>query len=107
MTKSLFVIDARGKPIGRISSQAAFMLQGKHLPNYRPNYASSIIVKIVNLKQCVFTGSKLDLNKIHRSSGYPGGLKSVTLRQAFNKSPRVVFRNIITNMLPNNRLRKI
>lgn len=63
------------------------------------------MVKVINVKKVIFTGSKLDLNKIHKSSGYPGGLKSITLRQAFNRAPEQVVKRIVSNMLPNNRLK--
>lgn len=100
------IIDAGGQSLGRVCSQAAFLLQGKHLPSYRRNKPANLKVRLINSKDIKFTGSKLDLMKLHKSSGYPGGLKSVTLRYAFNKSPELLIKRVVENMLPSNRLRK-
>lgn len=98
------VIDASGQSLGRVASVAAFKLRGKHLVNFQPNRVPNVRVNIVNIKQLKFTGTKLKTKRYHRFSGYPGGIKTLSLAQAFNRNPERVVRRAVEHMLPKNRL---
>ena len=71
-----YVIDAAGKPLGRVASQAAAILRGKHKPTFTPNVDCGDFVIVINAKDVVLTGNKLEQKQLRRHSRYPGGLKS-------------------------------
>ncbi len=97
-------IDAAGKALGRVASAAAVALRGKHRTTFAQNIVPSVRVTIVNAGELRFTGTKLIVKQYHRFSGYPGGLKTTTLKQEFQKSPVELVRQSVRHMLPNNRL---
>lgn len=97
-------IDANGKALGRVASEAANKLRGKHLVDFDPSKAPAVEVKIINVSGARFTGTKLTVKKYHKFSGYPGGLKTTTLEQEFTKDPARLMRNMVRLMLPKNRL---
>ena len=103
----LIVIDATGRSMGRVASEAAAKLRGKHLVDFAPNLAPKLKVEIINVSQLRFTGTKLDVKLYHHFSGYPGGLKTTTLRQEFSKDPIRLVRRAVERMLPKNRLNAV
>ncbi len=98
------VIDATGKALGRIATEAALILQGKHEPSYEPRLAGTDVVKIVHAASLKFTGSKLTQKRYYRHSTRIGSLKSRTLEQLLERDPREAVRRAVRNMLPKNRL---
>lgn len=102
MTK--VIIDAAGKSLGRVATQAANILRGKNLVTFAPNIIPNVQVFIINIEQLLFTGTKLGVKKYHHYSGYPGGIKTSTLQQEFIKDPVRLVRRSIRGMLPKNRL---
>ncbi len=98
------VIDAKGKALGRVASEAAVLLQGKDAPTYEPRLSGENTVTIVHADALKFTGDKLKTKRYYRHSGRIGGLKSRTLSQALAKDPTEVVRRAVRNMLPKNRL---
>jgi large subunit ribosomal protein L13 len=102
--RKVVTIDASGRPFGRVASECVRYLLGKDQADYRPNIVADTTVRITHIDKILFTGSKLDQKQYHRYTGYPGGIKTVTLRQAFQKAPTDVFRKAVKQMLPKNRL---
>jgi len=106
ITRDTVKIDATGRSIGRIASEAATLLIGKHKPTYEPNRDMGDIVEISNAAQVKITGNKLDQKTYYRHSGYPGGLKEKLLKEVMDKDPADAIRRAVKNMLPKNRLQK-
>ena len=99
-----YIIDAADKPLGRVATEAAKLLRGKHKPTYTPNLDTGDNVIILNCSKVVLTGKKLD-QKIYRNhSGYIGGLKETTARELLNKSPEQMMMRAVKGMLPHNSL---
>lgn len=98
------IIDAASKSLGRVATLAATKLRGKHLVTFAPNVVPAVSVAIINIAKLRFTGTKLDVKQYHHFSGYPGGLKTTTLRQEFTKDPIRLVRRAVQHMLPKNRL---
>ena len=99
-----YIIDAAEKPLGRVATEAAKLLRGKHKPTYTPNLDTGDHVIIVNCGKVVLTGKKLD-QKIYRShSGYIGGMKETTARALLQKSPEQMMMRAVKGMLPHNSL---
>jgi large subunit ribosomal protein L13 len=99
-----FVIDATGLTLGRLASQIATVLKGKHKPIYSPHLDTGDFVVVVNAHKVRVTGRKLDQKFYYRHSGYPGGLKEISLRDQLNRHPDRVIRFAVRGMLPKNRL---
>ena len=78
VSRKWYVIDAQGKPLGRVATQVATILRGKHKATYTPNVDCGDYVIVINAKDVVLTGNKLTQKKYYHHSGYPGGLKEVT-----------------------------
>jgi len=104
ITRDWHVIDAAGVPLGRLASQVAQLLRGKHKPTFAPHLDTGDHVIVVNAEQVVLTGAKLDQKMYYRHSGYPGGLKSRTLEEMLERRPEEVIRLAVKGMLPKNRL---
>jgi len=98
-----FVVDASGQTLGRVASQVAAVLSGKHKPTFTPGADLGDHVVIVNAEKIVVTGNRLDAKMYYRHSMYPGGLKSVTLRGMLDKHPTRVLTIAVRGMLPHNR----
>ena len=99
-----YIIDAAEKPLGRVATEAAKLLRGKHKPTYTPNLDTGDHVIIINCGKVVLTGKKLD-QKIYRShSGYIGGMKETTARALLQKSPEQMMMRAVKGMLPHNTL---
>jgi large subunit ribosomal protein L13 len=99
-----YVVDAEGKTLGRLATQIADMLRGKGKPEYTPHVDNGDFVVVVNAEKIVVTGKKLDDKIYDRHSGYPGGLKSRSLRDELARRPTEVLRKAVKGMLPRNRL---
>ena len=99
-----YVVDAEGKTLCRLATQIANVLRGKHKPTYTPHVDVGDFVIVVNAEKIHVTGQKLDQKLVYRHSGFPGGLKSRTLREQLERRPTEVLRKAVKGMLPRNRL---
>ncbi len=104
ITRTWWIVDATGKPAGRLAVQVARLLQGKHKPTYTPHMDVGDHVIIVNAEKVVFTGRKWQEVLYHHTM-YPGGLRSYTRAQLMQKSPEKLLERVISGMLPKNKLR--
>ena len=98
------VVDADGKTLGRVSSEIAVLLQGKHKPTWTPNLASGDYVIVVNAEKVRVTGNKLEQKKYYRHSGYHGGPTEMKLSAMLEKTPERVIRQSVKGMLPKSKL---
>jgi large subunit ribosomal protein L13 len=98
------VIDATDVVLGRLASQTARLLRGKHKAVFAPHLDTGDFVIIVNADKVVLTGAKLDQKKAYRHSGYPGGLRAVPYSELMAKRPEEAVRKAVRGMLPKNRL---
>ena len=99
-----YVIDAANKPLGRVATEAAKLLRGKHKTTYTPNMDAGDHVIIINCDEVVLTGKKLDQKIYRHHSGYIGGMKETTAREMMNRSSEKVMTLAVTGMLPHTRL---
>src|ERR1700704_1204932 len=104
ITREWYLVDAEGKTLGRLATQIADRLRGKGKPQYTPHVDTGDFVVVVNAEKVAVTGNKLDQKRYYRHSGYPGGLKSRTLREQLDRRPEEVLRKAVRGMLPKNRL---
>lgn len=95
-----YVVDAAGKPLGRVASQVASVLRGKNKPEFTPNVDTGDFVIIINAEQVVLTGKKLDQKMMRHHSNYPGGLKETPYREVLAKKPELAFQEAVRRMLP-------
>jgi large subunit ribosomal protein L13 len=98
------VVDCQGKTLGRLASQIAMVLRGKHKPTYTPHVDTGDFVIAVNADQVRLTGRKLDQKMYWRHSGHPGGIKGRSARQLLASKPHEVLRKAVKGMLPKNNL---
>ena len=96
------VVDARGKTLGRVSTEIATLLQGKHKPTYTPHLAAGDFVVVVNASKFRVSGNKLAAKMYYRHSGYHGGLTEQTLEELLEKHPTRALRQAVKGMLPKN-----
>src|ERR1700760_205564 len=99
-----YVVDAEGQTLGRLATQIADVLRGKRKPAYTPHVDTGDFVVVVNAEKIQVTGTKLDDKMYYRHSGYPGGLKSRSLRDQLQRQPAKVLRKDVKGMPPNNLL---
>ncbi|MCK8824380.1 50S ribosomal protein L13 [Fuchsiella alkaliacetigena] len=99
-----FVVDAKGKTLGRLASKIATILNGKHKPTYTPHVDTGDFVIVVNAAQVKLTGNKMEQKMHHQHSEYPGGLKSVSYGELLDKQPEKVIEIAVKGMLPKNKL---
>ena len=104
VARDWYVVDAEGKTLGRLATQIADTLRGKNKPEYTPHVDTGDFVVVVNAEKIAVTGQKLDQKLYHRHSGYPGGLRTHTLRVQLDRRPTEVLRKAVKGMLPRNRL---
>jgi large subunit ribosomal protein L13 len=104
VTREWYLVDAEGKTLGRLATQIADTLRGKRKPQYTPHVDTGDFVIVVNAEKIQVTGNKLDQKRYYRHSGYPGGLRSRTLREQLDRRPTEVLRTAVKGMLPKNRL---
>ena len=95
-----YVVDAAGKPLGRVASQVASILRGKNKPTFTPNVDCGDHVIVINAEQVVLTGKKLDQKMMRKYSGYVGGLKETPYREVLAKKPEFAMEEAVRRMLP-------
>jgi large subunit ribosomal protein L13 len=98
------VIDATDVVLGRLASQTATLLRGKHKPTFAPHVDAGDFVIIINAEKVALTGSKLEKKRAYRHSGYPGGLKSTSYAELLERNPVRAVEKAIRGMLPKNKL---
>lgn len=101
-----YIVDAKDKILGRLASKLAYILQGKHRPDYTPHVDQGDFIVIINAEKIRLTGKKLDKKIYWRHSGYIGGIKLETARQLLQRKPEQLIYLAVKRMLPRNRLRK-
>lgn len=99
-----YIIDAEGVSLGRIATEAARLLRGKHKPTFTPNVDTGDHVIIINAAKTVLTGNKLNAKMYRRHSGFPGGLKEVTYKKLMQTMPERAMEHAVKGMLPHNKL---
>ena len=104
VVRNWYEIDAEGKVLGKLATEIAVRLMGKHKPSYTPHVDGGDFVIITNADKIAVTGNKLLDKKYYRHSGYPGGLKTRSLEEMLAKQPTEVIRKAVERMLPKNKL---
>ena len=104
ITKTWYVIDASDVVLGRLASQAATLLRGKHKATFAPHVDTGDFVIVINAEKIALTGAKLTDKMVYRHSGYPGGLSAVPIGELIQKYPTRVIENAVKGMLPRNKL---
>ncbi|MFW6042270.1 MAG: 50S ribosomal protein L13 [Chloroflexota bacterium] len=100
--RNWFVVDADGQTLGRLASQIAAVLRGKHKPIYNPSVDTGDYVIVVNAEKIHTTGQRMDQKKYYKHSGYIGGMTVRTLREQLEKNPERVITSAVKGMLPKN-----
>ncbi|HJR44262.1 MAG TPA: 50S ribosomal protein L13 [Actinomycetota bacterium] len=104
ITRDWWLVDADGVVLGRLASEVAKRLRGKHKPQFTPHLDTGDHVIVVNASKVVLTGNKLTQKEWHRHSGYPGGLRSVPYSKVMATRPEMAIEKAVKGMLPSNRL---
>ncbi len=104
IARDWYLVDADGQTLGRLATRIADMLRGKGKAAYTPHVDTGDFIVVVNAEKIHVTGNKLDQKRYYRHSGYPGGLRSRTLREQLDRRPTEVLRTAVKGMLPKNRL---
>jgi len=99
-----YVVDADGLVLGRLASEVARLLRGKHKPQFAPHMDTGDHVIIINAEKVVLTAGKAERKTVYRHSGYPGGLKRQTFAELLDKKPEDAVRRAVRGMLPKNSL---
>lgn len=102
--KKWYVIDAEGQTLGRLASEAAILLRGKHKPCFSTNIDTGDYVIVINAAKIKLTGKKLEQKRYYRYTGHPGGLRSVSAGELLETKPELVVEKAIKGMLPHNKL---
>ena len=100
-----YIVDAEGKTLGRLATEIATVLRGKHKVTFTPHVDGGDFVDVVNAEKVVLTGKKLDQKMYRYHTGYVGGLKEITYREMMEKKPEEVVMHAVSGMLCKNRLR--
>lgn len=103
ITRSWYLVDAAGQNLGRLATRIAGVLLGKSKPEFTPGVDVGDFVIVINAEKIAVTGNRLDQKIYYRHSGYPGGLKQITLRNQLDKFPDRVIRSAVRGMIPRNR----
>jgi large subunit ribosomal protein L13 len=101
-----YVVDAEGQPVGRLATEVASILSGKRNPMWTPFMDVGDHVIVINARKAVFKGSKAEQKVYHHHTLYPGGLRSVSVREQFERHPERVIELAVRGMLPKNKLGK-
>jgi len=104
MKREWFVVDADGKTLGRLASEVAIILRGKHKPIYTPHVDTGDHVIIINAEKIVLTGKKLDQKMYRRHTGFSGGLKEVSYRKLIAEKPEFLVHKAVKGMIPHTKL---
>ena len=102
LERKWYIIDAAGKPLGRVAAQAAAILRGKHKPEFTPHVDCGDHVIIINAADAVLTGNKLEKKTYYRHTGYVGGLKEVKYKKLMAERPEFAMTKAVKGMLPHN-----
>lgn len=97
------LVDAKDQTLGRLASRIAGILLGKHKPEFTPGMETGDFVVVINAEKIKVTGEKMDEKVYYHHSGYPGGIKAITLRDQLAKHPERVIRSAVWGMLPHNK----
>ncbi len=100
VSRKWYIVDAEGMVLGRLATQVAHILRGKHKPTFTPHVDTGDHVIIVNADKIVLTGKKLDQKIYYHHTGYPGGLKATPYRKLLAQKPEFVLKHAIVGMLP-------
>ena len=103
ITHEWILVDANDQTLGRLATQIATILIGKHKPNFTPGVDTGDFVIVVNCERIRVTGNKMEEKMYYRHSGYPGGLKSINLRDQLARHPDRVIRRAVWGMVPHNK----
>jgi len=101
-SRAWFVVDATGKPLGRLASEIARVLRGKHKPTFTPHIDTGDFVIVVNAGKVKLTGNKLDKKFFYHHSGIPGGFKAEAYRSLLDRKPELPIEKAVKGMLPKN-----
>ncbi len=104
IVREWFLVDAKGQTLGRLATEVARILGGKHKPIYTPHLDTGDFVIVINASKVKLTGDKLEKKKYYRHSGYPGGLKEESYTNLLREKPDFVVTKAVKGMLPSNRL---
>jgi large subunit ribosomal protein L13 len=99
-----YIVDAEGKTLGRLASEVASIIRGKHKPDFTPNVDTGDFVVVINASKIELTGKKLTKKMYYRHSHYPGGLKAISAGDMIKKTPERIIELAVHGMLPKNRL---
>lgn len=99
-----YIIDANGQTLGRLATQIATLLRGKHKPTYTPSMDGGDFVVVVNVEKIRVSGRKADQIIYYRHTGYPGGLRETPYRMMLSKKPEYILRHAVKGMIPKTRL---
>ncbi len=99
-----YVIDAQDKALGRVATEVARLLRGKHKPIFTPHVDTGDFVIVLNTEKILLTGNKAEQKFYYRHSGYPGGIKAVSYGELLKKKPQKVMELAVKGMLPHNKL---
>jgi large subunit ribosomal protein L13 len=102
--RAWFVVDAKGQRVGRLSTEVASILRGKHKPTFTPHVDCGDYIIVINAKDVELTGNKWDDKKYYRHSQYPGGLRTTTAKEMNNTFPERIVEYAVKGMLPKGRL---
>ena len=104
VSRTWYILDAEGQPLGRVAAKAAHILRGKHKPTYTPNVDCGDHVIVINCAKAILTGKKLENKKFYWHTGWIGGLKSISYKEMMAKQPERAMQIAVNGMLPNNSL---
>lgn len=99
-----YIVNAEGRALGRVASEVARLLRGKHKPTFTPHVDTGDFVIVINADKVVLTGKKLQQKQYVRHSGYPGGLKTMSYEKLMQERPELAIEKAVKGMLPHNRL---
>ncbi|MDF2379244.1 MAG: 50S ribosomal protein L13 [Candidatus Gracilibacteria bacterium] len=102
-----FIVDAEGKVLGRLATEIADIIRGKHKPTFTPHMDMGDHVIVINADKIVVTGAKLDQKKYYSHSGHPGALKTTNLQTMLERKPLKVLEHAVSGMMPKNKLRAV
>ncbi len=102
--KQWYIVDVAGKTLGRVATEIATILRGKHKPEFTPHMDTGDFVIVINAEKIELTGRKWEQKELQRYSGYPGGLKRIKYSEVLEKNPEIIIRKAVKGMLPKNKL---
>jgi large subunit ribosomal protein L13 len=106
VTRDWYVVDAADKTLGRLSTEIANRLRGKHKPEFTPHVDTGDYIVVVNAEKVKVTGNKSTDKLYHHHTGYPGGIKSITFDKLIDKAPERIIEKAVKGMMPKNKLSK-